>query len=157
MVFSKFAHSFVAIELLNFSIMKIFIFIAQERSQYSGLKKSVHKKDWFFAFCVYKNNLQRKHCFLYINVNYNDYHQQNTMCTFLYLQKTKNCQTFYIQKSRHFAKSKIISVTFLYTKIKTLHVTRFFMKKLKLAFIYIKVLHSVFRDVLIYKKPDTSC
>ena len=40
---------------------------------------------------------------------------------------------FYIQKSRHFAKSKTICVTFLYTKIWTLCVTQFFIEFLKLA------------------------
>ena len=37
---------------------------------------------------------------------------------------------------RHFAKSKTICITFLYTKIQTLYVARFFMKILKLALIY---------------------
>ena len=40
---------------------------------------------------------------------------------------------FYIQKPRHFAKSKTICVTFLYTKSLTLYVTWFFMEFLKLA------------------------
>ena len=38
-VFSKFAHSFVAIELLTFSKMQNSIFIAQESSEYLGFKK----------------------------------------------------------------------------------------------------------------------
>ena len=55
----------------------------------------------------------------------------------------------YMQKARHFAKSKTICVTFLLTKSLTLYVTRFFMKFLKLAFIYIqKALHFALRDVL---------
>ena len=40
---------------------------------------------------------------------------------------------FYIQKARHFAKSKTICVTFLYPKILTLCVTQFFNEFLKLA------------------------
>ena len=55
----------------------------------------------------------------------------------------KKCEMFYIQKSWQFSKSKTIWVTFLYTKIQTLYVTRSFMKFLKLAFIY--------------KKHDTLC
>ena len=62
----------------------------------------------------------------------------------------------YIQKSRHFAKSNTICVTFLFTKIQTLYLTQFFMKVFKLAFIYIqKGWHVALRDVFIYKKPDT--
>ena len=55
-----------------------------------------------------------------------------------YIYKRQNkFETFiYIQKSRHFAKSKTICVTFLFTKIHTLHVTQFSMGFLKLAFIY---------------------
>ena len=70
----------------------------------------------------------------------------------------KNCETFIlIQKSRHFAKSKIISVTFLFTKSQKLYVTQFLIHFFKLEFIYIqKAWHFVLRDVFIYKKPDTS-
>ena len=52
-------------------------------------------------------------------------------CAHFYIYKNqKNCETFiYIQKSRHIAKSKTICVTFLFTKIQTLNVTQFFMKK----------------------------
>ena len=57
----------------------------------------------------------------------------------LYMYKKKKiAKRFNIKKSRQLAKSKTISVTFLYTKIWTLYVTRFFMKFLKLAFIYKK-------------------
>ena len=42
------------------------------------------------------------------------------------------------QKARHFSKSKKIYITFLFTKIQTLYVPWFFMKILKLAFIYKK-------------------
>ena len=63
----------------------------------------------------------------------------------------------YIQKARHFSKSKTICVTFLFTKIQTLCVMRFFMKYLKLEFIYIqKAWHFALRDVFIYQNPDTS-
>ena len=48
-------------------------------------------------------------------------------------KKQKKSKRFYIQKARHFVKSKTISVTFLYTKIWTLCVTQFFIEFLKLA------------------------
>ena len=80
----------------------------------------------------------------------------------------------YIQKSRHFLKSKTICVTFLFTKRKTLYVTRFLVKYLILASIYISN-HGTLCSVtflftksqtlqkskticvtfFIYKKPDT--
>ena len=40
---------------------------------------------------------------------------------------------FYIKRSRHFAKINTICVTFLYTKILTLSVMRFFVELVKLA------------------------
>ena len=59
------------------------------------------------------------------------------------------------KKSRHFVKNKTISVNFLNKKSKTLYVTRFFMKMLRLAFIYKK--HGTLSYVtFIYKKPDNS-
>ena len=48
---------------------------------------------------------------------------------FYIYKKQKRCETFiYIQKSQHFSKSETISATFLYAKITTLYVTRFFIK-----------------------------
>ena len=44
----------------------------------------------------------------------------------------------YIQKARHFAKSKTICVTFLFKKSRTLYFTGFFINFFKLAFIYIQ-------------------
>ena len=89
----------------------------------------------FFAFCVHKNVSQKK-WFLYINEDYNDFHDLKTMRTFLYTKKAqKIAKRFYIQKARHFLKSYTISDTFLYTKSHTLYVTGFFMKILRLAFI----------------------
>ena len=65
----------------------------------------------------------------------------------------KNCKTFYIQKSGHLAKSKTISVTFLYTKSNKCHVTQFFMSILKLNFIYKK--HYTLRYVaFLYKRSE---
>ena len=65
-----------------------------------------------------------KRQFLYINLNYTDYRQQKKTCKYIYIYaKWENCETFNIQKSRHFSKSRNISVTFLYTKIQTLYVT----------------------------------
>ena len=91
----------------------------------------------------------------------------------LYIYKAKQIvKRFILKKARHFAKSTTISVTFLNTKIKTLYVTRFFMKILKLAFIYknhdtlryVKFLYSKIqtlrkkednlRYVFMYKNPD---
>ena len=62
---------------------------------------------------------------------------------FYIYKANKISKRFYKQKGRHFSKSNTISVMSLYTKIQTLYVTRFFMKFLKLAFIY--------------KKHDTLC
>ena len=52
---------------------------------------------------------------------------------FYVYKKKKNSKLFHVQKATQFAKSKTISVMFLYTKSKTLYVTRFFMKMFKLA------------------------
>ena len=52
-----------------------------------------------------------------MNENYNHSHQLNITCTSLYIrQRGEIAKRFYIQKSRHFSKSKTISVTFLYKK-----------------------------------------
>ena len=53
----------------------------------------------------------------------------------LYTKSMTLCVTwrFYIEKPWYFAKSKIICVTFLYKKIRTLYVTQFFVEFLKLA------------------------
>ena len=40
-----------------------------------------------------------------------------------YIQKAKIAKKYYIQKGRHFAKNKTISVMFLYTKRTTLYFT----------------------------------
>ena len=64
---SKFTYSFVAIELLDFSIMQNSIFITQERSRYLGLKyiyTPYVKRIDFFSFCLYKNVAQ-KNLFVY--------------------------------------------------------------------------------------------
>ena len=60
----------------------------------------------------------------------------STTCTLLYTKSKKIEKRFYIQKVRHFSKSKTIPVTFLYSKSPTLYFTQFFMKFLKLAFIF---------------------
>ena len=104
-----------------------------------GIKKYIYslRKKYFFSFCLYKNVAQKQ---LYINVNNNDSHQQKKTSTFLYIYKAKKMLNvyIYIQKARHFSKSKTIYVAFLLTKSHTLYVTRFFMKFLKLADIYIQ-------------------
>ena len=71
-----------------------------------------------------------------MHFDYNDYHQRKTTCTFIYAvypRRGEIAKGFYIQKARHFAKSKTICDTFLYIKSLTLCVTRFFIKFLKLA------------------------
>ena len=112
--------SFVVIESLAFFENKNLICIAQESSQYLGMKnKTIHKQDWFFAFCVYKNVLQNN-SFLYINENYNDYHQWNTTCTFYIYKRQKKCKLFFIQKYRHIAKARQLASRFIYKKPDTL-------------------------------------
>ena len=61
----------------------------------------------------------------------------------IHKNKEKIVKRFYIQKARHFEKSKTIYVPLLYIKSKTIYVSQFFMKILKFAFIY--------------KKYDTLC
>ena len=81
----------------------------------------------------------------------------------------------FIQKSRHFAKSKTIRVTYLFTKIKRPSVTWFFMNMLRLEFVY--KTHDTLRYMMclytqnpntlqkarqlrlhfIHKKPDIFC
>ena len=66
----------------------------------------------------------------------------------------KIAKRFYTQKARHFAKIYTIYVTFLYTKSMTLYSSRFFMKKLRLAFIYKQ--HETLRSVtFLYTKRQT--
>ena len=79
-----------------------------------------------------------------MNENYNDCHHQKTTRTFIYTKSKKKRNVYiYIQKSRHLTKTKTICVTFLFTKSQTLYFMRFFMKFLKLTFMYI------------YKNPDS--
>ena len=59
------------------------IFIAQESSQYLGFFLTVRKQDWFFLLFMYLKTFLKKMIFVYINENYNDFHQQNTACTSL--------------------------------------------------------------------------
>ena len=47
----------------------------------------------------YKNVSQKK-CFLYINEDFNECHQQKKTCTFLYIQKAKKCETFLYPKTQ---------------------------------------------------------
>ena len=50
----------------------------------------------------------------------------------------------------------IFSVSILYTKSRTLYVTRFFKTFLKVGIYILKARHFALRDFFIYKKPDTS-
>ena len=64
-LFSKFAHGFVAIELLTFSKIQNSIFIAQESSSYLGFfMKNIVRKQYYF-FCVHKT-FHKTNFFLYI-------------------------------------------------------------------------------------------
>ena len=74
---------------------------------------------------------------------------------FYIYKKHKNAIQFYVQKAIHFSKIKKICVPFLYTKSKTLYVTRFFMKILNLEFIYTKSMTLCVSDAFIFKNPDT--
>ena len=115
-----------------------------------------------------------KHCFMYINEKLQWLPSAKDNMHVLYKKKAKNiAQRFYIQKARHFATSKTIYVTFLYTKSFVLYVSQFFMNILNLAFICKKrdTLHYVtflytkiqtlrkmkdnLRYAFIYKDPDT--
>ena len=119
--------------------------------------------------------ISKKNCFIHINENYNDFHQQNTMCTFLYIQKTKqiakrlytykNPDTSqksrqfllrcYIQKARHFTLRDFpwkFWSWYLYTKNMTLCVTwRFYTQKIQT----LRKKHDNLRYVFKYKNPDT--
>ena len=80
-----------------------------------------------------------KKSFLHINVNNNEPNSEIQRASFYIYKKQKKCKTFiYIRKSRHFAKSKTVCVTLLFTKYQTLYVSQFFMKFLKLGFLYTK-------------------
>ena len=73
---------------------------------------------------------------------------------FYIYKKQKNAKRFYIQKPTHFSISRTICDTFLYAKSMTLYVTRLFIKKLNLAFIYKK--HDILRYVtFLYSKSRT--
>ena len=90
-------------------------------------QRGVNEKDWTVHVLIYT---KRKSSETFINTY-------------------KNPDTF--QKSRQF------SLRFYSKKSPTLYVTQVFMNCLKLAFIYIqKEWHFAFRDIFIYKKPDTS-
>ena len=73
---------------------------------------------------------------------------------FYIYKKQKLRKVLIYQKSRYFAKSKTICVAFLYTKIETPYVTRFFIKKLKIAeggaFLYSQN-NALFRCIFICK------
>ena len=66
------------------------------------------------------------------------------MHIFVNKKRKRNCKTFYIQKSRHFAKINTIYVTFFKPKSNIIYIPQFFMKILNLKFIYKK------HDTLLY-------
>ena len=98
----------------------------------------------------------QKERFLYMNVNNNDSHQQNTMCTFLSLQKEKHSETF-IYKYKNpdtLLKARQFALRFYWQK--GIHFTLHnFSWILKLAFIYTqKAWHFALRN-FIYTKSQT--
>ena len=109
-LFCILVYIFVAIELLAFFINTKFRFYCSRELSVFGIEnKTIRKQDWFFAFCVYKNVLQ-KNCFLYIKENYNDYHWRKTTSTFhiyKWQKKVHNNFTYKnidtLQKARQFA------------------------------------------------------
>ena len=89
-----------------------------------------------------------------MNENYDDCHHRKKTRKFIYTKSNFFAKCFYIQKARHFSKSWTISVKFLYIESYTFHVTGFFMKILRLAFIYKK--HDTLRYVtFLYTKSQT--
>ena len=96
--------------------------------------------------------LCEKYFFIYINVNYNYYHQKNTTCIYKKQNKLKRLYTKIQTLHKNQDNLRYIS----YTKSPTLYGTRFFMKILKLAFIYKK--HDTLRCVnFLYSKSQTLC
>ena len=58
--------------------------------------------------------------FLYMNENYNEYHQQKTTCTFyIYKRQNKLQNNLYIQK-KHLEKARKFASRFIYKKLNTL-------------------------------------
>ena len=114
---------------------------------------------------IYVTSLYTKNQTLYVT----QFFKKILNLAFTYKNHDTFCYVhFYVQKARHFEKSKIICVMFLYTKIQTLCITRFFIEVLKLAkgegeFLYAK--NSTLRYIFIWKrnalcvtlyiKPDT--
>ena len=172
-------YGFVAIELLDFSKIQIFIFIAQERSWYLGFKiytpyvKSID----CFDFCVNKN--VSKKIFLYKSLNKNDSRKQKTTCTFLYMEKSKNkCETFIYMCKKPDTLQKARQYALHFYSQKSRHFTlRNFSLKLRSWHLYIFKKHDTLRYVtflntkprhfeksrkfslrfFIYIKPDTLC
>ena len=127
-----------------------------------------------FTSWLYKN-VSQKNCSLYINENYNDWHQKKTTCTFLYIHKEKkllnvsykkNQDTlqkarqfplrFYDQKARQFSLRDFPWKRWswhLYTKIITFCVTwRFYTKRQTL-----RKKQDNLSYVFIYKYPNILC
>ena len=75
---------------------------------------------------------------MYINANYNDYHQRKTRCTFLYLQKGKNSETFIYEYKNTDTSQNVrqFALRFYLQKFRHFTLRNFSQKKLKLAFIY---------------------
>ena len=120
----KLAHSFVAIELLDFFKNAKFHFYCSR--ELSVKKIYIHKQDYYFLLSVCIRMFWI--FFLYINEYHNNCHKRKTMCTFQYILKAKNCETFSYTKSQKLFKNQNNIRYDLYIKIKTLYFTQFFMK-----------------------------
>ena len=78
-------------------------------------------------------------------------------CSYIYKKQNSLGKVYiYIEKARHFAKSKTTSVTFLLTKIPTNYVTQFSWNFEIGIYIFTKTWHFALHVVFIYKNTDTS-
>ena len=110
----------------------------------------------FFAFCVYKTSRAKKAFCMNMKIIMTPISESQRGPFYRYKKQKLGNDYIYMRDAWHFAKSKIICVTFLFTKSRTLYVTRFFMKFLKLGFIYIYKKHDTLRYVtFLYTKSQT--
>ena len=113
-------HSFVAIGLLNF----LFIFIAQESSQYFDFKNNPYVKIILFYFCVYDNASQKHSPFVYKFRLQGLPSARDNIHVFIHTKIKKLRKNLYTT-IQTLCKKQNICVMYLYTKILTLFVTQF--------------------------------
>ena len=111
-----------------------------ERQREHLYTKSKTKCETFLytkSLLLCKNQDNIRYVFIYKKHNTLLYTISHEILKLAFLYKkhdTLRCVTFYIQKARHFAKSKTICLTFLYTKILTL-----FLRNISLNFFEIGI------------------